>query len=431
MIWILLLLPFVSIGLALAMPGFLDMVVALGRNIPQENLAGDYLTAVAWAMILGASLLAWPVPARDKRPLLWAWLAKCLVTLGFMLFYESHYGLDAYYYFYESGTPGFVWGGLKMGAGTQNLVNLAWLHQQFIPDSYHALKVSFSMVGLLAVYLFYRAAVIFLKRENAGLFYAIALFPSILFWSSILGKDPFVLLGIALYVYGVVGWYELKRARYVLAILLGVFVGALFRVWLGPILVAPLLVFAFLKMRGLAMRVAFLAAVACSFFYLQDQFMARFRIETMDDLLATTNSVSQAWNHGGSAQEVPEAFSDIDTMVGFVPLGAFTALFRPLPGDVPTLFGTLAGLENLLLLVLLLMALKRTRWRELGNPLALWAVLLVLVWAVAYGFVSYQNFGTAVRYKLQILPLLLGLLLYFSRRRSKMPMAEGQAPILP
>jgi len=35
-----------------------------------------------------------------------------------------------------------------------------------------------------------------------------------------------------------------------------------------------------------------------------------------------------------------------------------------------------------------------------------------------YAFVSSQNFGTAVRYRVQILPLMLGLLLYLGRRMS-------------
>jgi len=64
------------------------------------------------------------------------------------------------------------------------------------------------MVGFIAMYIFYRTAVIFLHHEDKRLFYTLALFPSIVFFSSILGKDPIVLLGIALYVYGVVGIYQ-------------------------------------------------------------------------------------------------------------------------------------------------------------------------------------------------------------------------------
>jgi hypothetical protein len=99
-------------------------------------------------------------------------------------------------------------------------------------------------------------------------------------------------------------------------------------------------------------------------------------------------------------------------------MGVFTALFRPLPGEVPNLFGFIQSLENVALLLLLIMAIKRTRLEELKDPLVVWAILLVLAWASVYGMATY-NLGTLVRFRLQILPMFLGLLLYLSRRRVK------------
>src|SRR3990172_7068906 len=114
--WIYVLVAIYAIGIGLAVPGFLDMVVALGHNIPQEDVATDYVTEVVWAMALGVSILAWPVRSKDKGGLLWVWLAKSLVTMGFMLFYESNYPLDAYGYFDEPRQSGFTWDGLKIGS---------------------------------------------------------------------------------------------------------------------------------------------------------------------------------------------------------------------------------------------------------------------------------------------------------------------------
>jgi hypothetical protein len=45
------------------------------------------------------------------------------------------------------------------------------------------------------------------------------------------------------------------------------------------------------------------------------------------------------------------------------------------------------------------------------------SLVVLLLWALSYAFVSSQNFGTAVRYRVQILPILLGLLLYLGRDR--------------
>ena len=115
-------------------------------------------------------------------------------------------------------------------------------------------------------------------------------------------------------------------------------------------------------------------------------------------------------------------------MARFAPLGAFTALFRPLPGELFNPLGLLASLENLVLLALVFLAIKRAKWRDIKQPLILWAITLILIWSVVYGFASSQNLGAAVRWKLQILPLLVGLLCYLGRRRS--PIAAN-VPVQP
>lgn len=413
--WIYVLTAIFAIGIGLAASSFLDIVVALGHYIPQEDVATDYFIGLVWAITLGVSILAWPVSSKDKIGLLVVWLVKSLVTLGFMLLYEYNYGLDAYGYFDGTRQSYFAWEGMS---GTKNISILAWLHHQVLPASYHAMKVSFAMVGLVAIYIFYRAAVIFMKRENKRVFYIFALFPSILFWSSILGKEPIILLGISIYVYGVVGLGRLKRLRYLLVIALGVILTALIRSWLVPILLAPLVIFVLQGMQGKVSKMTLIAIVFVVFLLSFSQFMNMFGLKTTEDLIATTNRISRGAAFGGSAQEAPE-FTSIGSMVAFVPIGAFTALFRPLPGDVLNPFGLLAGLENVVLLVLLLRAIKRTRREELKEPLVMWAILLVIIWATVYGFVSYQNLGTAVRWRLQILPVLLGLLLYLGRRHQK------------
>ncbi len=89
-------------------------------------------------------------------------------------------------------------------------------------------------------------------------------------------------------------------------------------------------------------------------------------------------------------------------------------MFRPLPGEVNNVFGFLAGLEDSFLLILFALAMKRLRWRELLDPIIIWAILLIVTWAAAYGFIGF-NLGTVCRYRMQILPVFLGILLYLGR----------------
>ncbi len=73
------------------------------------------------------------------------------------------------------------------------------------------MKLDVAMAGLAGVYIFYRAAVLFLGREDMRILLVLGLTPSILFWSSILGKDPIVMLGMAVYSYGAVALWKRRR----------------------------------------------------------------------------------------------------------------------------------------------------------------------------------------------------------------------------
>lgn len=396
-----------------------DMIGPLGWQIAQSDLTGDYLMGVLWAIVLGFSIYIWPVGSTDKKNLVTAWVARCVVTLVMMLLYENFNGIDSFWYFEESTRylPG-TWSAFKLGNGTTNVMVLARYHAQIFPDSFHLMKVSFSMVGFVATYLLYRASVFLLQRENPRVFFVLAFFPSMIFWSSTLGKDPVTLLGIAVYVYGVAAWYRTVEARYLAVMMIGVWMALSMRTWLGPILLVPLAVFLQARMRNPLAKLLLIGVVAGAFLYSGRKFQEEFRIESSSEMISTLEGRVNSLSWRGNTSLVSErSFSSVSELIMFMPLGAFTALFRPLPGELMSVFGVLAGLENLVLIVLLYQAVRRTRLAELKDPRVLWALTLILCWSSIYGFVSYQNLGAASRFRLQILPVLLCTLLYLRRDR--------------
>jgi hypothetical protein len=411
-----------AVAAGAAVPTFAGLLRVWGRSIPQPHIEADYLFGLVWAIVLGVSILFWPVPSRDRLPLLVLWGAKSLVTLGFMLLYEWQYSLDSYGYFSASRQPWQPLDSLSwwLTGGGNTLIGVAWIQTYLLPDSYHALKVTFAMIGLIAVYLFYRAAVIYCGEDKPRLLYVLGLYPSILFWSSILGKDPLQLLGIALYAYGVVGWGLTKRWSYFLPIGAGILLAASIRFWAGPILLLPLFVLLVLGARGATGKLAFLLGGLLVVGLVLDRFADRLGLAALEDFYATAQRLGRGWE-GGSNLEQAVQFTSLGSILAFLPRGMFTALFRPLPGEVMNPFGLLAGLENFFLLVLLGMAVVRARLSVFRDPLVLWAALLLVTWAGLYGFISYYNMGAAVRFKLQVLPVLLMLLLYLSRRPAPAP----------
>lgn len=100
----------------------------------------------------------------------------------------------------------------------------------------------------------------------------------------------------------------------------------------------------------------------------------------------------------------------------FAPVGIFIAYFRPLPGDVPHVFGFLAGCENLVLLLCAVWALFRIKVKDFRDDIFLWGVTLLTFWGLAYGFIAYKDLGTAARFKLQIIPVMLGMIWFLISR---------------
>ncbi len=395
------------------------LVTEWGSGIPQEDIIKDYFLALAWALFIGLTISLWPVVRQDKVLLMWGWVAKTFVTLGVMIPYEGHYSLDAYGYFWRSRFADLpvtlTLSGLR---GDAIPLLLGWIQARFL-DSYHALKVSFSAIGLIAIYLCYRAICMAINQRSSRVFYLLALFPSILFWSSILGKDPIVFLGVAMYCYGVVGWRVRPKPSYLLLIIAGVGLAAMIRSWLGVILVLPLFVLVTRGIRRIPARLVFTTIVAVGSLFLLKQFAEGLGIANAGELVTATDAIAHqfARDPGGSTREISTTFTSIGLMVGFLPVGIFTVLFRPLPGEVMNVFGFCASLENLVLLGWSMnacrMLLNRdVRRRVFAEPLMAWALTLTLMWAAMYGFVSYQNLGAAVRFRLSILPAFIGMCLF-------------------
>lgn len=436
--WVVFLALLVALGIGLAAPRIIGLVTFLGNGFvpyPGKDLPKDYAMGVLWAVVLGLSILSWPVVSRDKLALLLIWLMKSVVVLGLMLPYEYVYGVDPDGYYVNAVVNLFVWEGFDVMNGTKNIQHLAWLQDQIVPNSYHASKASFAYIGLAAIYLFYRAGlIVFGSIDRRIVLYGMALYPSILFWSSVLGKDPVVCFGIALYTYGIVGWYRFHRFRYLFVLGLGVSVAMLIRVFLGPILIIPLCVFALYDNCRLISRLTVAAVVLVVLGYSLIVLSDVWSIASGNDVLGFINYLAGSFESGGASLQVRN-FSSYSEVVTFLPLGIFTVLFRPLPGDVLNAFGLIAGVENVLLLVLLWRAVQRTSRSEMKEPIVIWALMLIGAWACFSSIGLYQNLGTLVRHKLEILPVLLGLLFYLGRRRPasstgvSAPTAVASAPV--
>jgi len=180
---------FLGAAIIFFLPQYLNWVTELGHRIYAQNVrwdytvANDYLTALVFAGMLGVSIIFWPVRNEDKYHLFWAWIFKCFATLVVMLFLEEKYQADSFGYW--SGPTSYefhdlvVYQGLIFGIdhskrGTSNVMLLIFHYNKLVPDfltlSFHSAKSLFSMIGLIGIYIFYRASVVYTRRENITFF---------------------------------------------------------------------------------------------------------------------------------------------------------------------------------------------------------------------------------------------------------------------
>lgn len=401
---------------------FSEIVPSYGTYIGSNMLRADWLIAFLWSMVL-VWVLSWGCSDRKEAFVVQvAWIVRAFICLFASLAYESHYDfLDSYSYFRESSGE---WGGwnIGFGSGTDNVMTLCWLHQQVFPGCYHVMKVSFAALGFIGVRFFFLGAkACFPKQVTPSFFLLLALVPSIAFWSSILGKDPIVFLAVGIYAFGVckliagdgyVGWF---------GIVCGIALGTSIRLWIGPILAAPLVWVSILGIADIRWRICYgflsvlvLASVVFAF-------LEVFKLETAQDALTVANEVSKGWAVGGSAQEVQEIDS-IGTLSVALPWWMFSFVFRPFPGEIPNIFGLVSGCENIVLLAVFTWACYRIWVFRVWHMIVAWIFLVILVYAAVFAVPGYQNLGSAVRWKLPIIPFLVGTAAIAWAFRSGMPL---------
>jgi hypothetical protein len=398
--------------------------------VPLDAPESQFIAALVVSLLLGA-LVPFLAPKGQSTSALALWLAKIVVTLLLMQVFESRYDvLDAYDYHYATYRFGDILGSWSFGEGTRLIEGMAQLVAAATGGSYYAEKVVFSFVGLWGILLLSRAAQIVTSEELPLAPLAIGLIPSILFWTSILGKDPVVFLGLSLLVLSLVQVREGGVRPAVFFIVALVILGSV-RVWLLPIAALTAVVATLRERQSPWVRAFTIAATVVGGIVAWRVVMERFFSGGQLALLSRVAELSQDWARGGAAQVIEQDLSTPLGFISFLPEGAVTALFRPFPLEATNAFALVASLEIVALVAVLLLLSVRVRWRDvLARSPVPWLASFIVMWSVLYAPISYQNLGSAVRFRLQIFPagVLILATLWANRRRAQIePIRERRA----
>lgn len=302
----------------------------------------------------------------------------------------------------------------------------------------------FSCIGFWGLYLFYRAARVAVPEVDTSR-YATVLFllPSMLFWSSTIGKDALMCFALGLSALGAARVLTRRRLGFVtlaaglavtalirphvtLMFVLAMGIAYVVRPTSGRSVVEPLL-----KVLGIAVLVV--GGVALGNQVEEYLGIPDLRPETIGAALdQTALETGEESPFGGENDAGYGSSFDSDGLRSplALPGALVTVLFRPFPFEAHNGPSLLASLEGAVLLGLVLTSLGRFRyamsvWRR--RPYVSLAVVYVLVFCFLFAS-AVENFGILARQRVQVLPfmLLLVALPTWSPSRARRPVHSAR-----
>lgn len=314
----------------------------------------------------------------------------------------------------------FVWEVIGK-QGTQWMEVITTAIYTIIGPSTLAAFLVFSSFAFWGTYLIYRAFVLAVPNGNHRRFALLVFFlPSLLYWSSSIGKEAWLTLFVGVAAYGAARFFT-SRPWGMTCLGLGAAGTALIRPHLAVLLFASLVVAQLFRPTstqrgGFLAKFAALCVVSAAAWILATQ-SAQFL--GIDDFTyqAVADEVGVA---GQQASQGGSAFTPTSLSSPFgVPMAFITVLMRPFPFETRNPAMLLQSMEGFLVLVLLVRSRPRIGqllWTLRTNPFVLFCAAYVVSFTIA--FAGFGNFGILARQRVLMFPFFLVLLaLPISRAR--------------
>ena len=271
--------------------------------------------------------------------------------------------------------------------------------------------VIYATVGFWGQFLLYRAFEIAYPTANRRLA-AVLIFltPSLLYWSSSVGKDSAILLALGATVYGLASIMNGSGRRGAAALVLGLIGTTMVRPHIGAIVVVslagPYLLTRFARgPRGWIVKTISIPILVLTTFLIVREAQQFLFVDDLSGASRVIDLVGKNNHIGDSAIGVQNSMSTRVILAPFF-------FFRPFPWEVRNPQGMIAAVEGILLLAASwrqrrhLRQLVRT-WRE--NTFTLFLLLFVTQFAVIFS-AALSNFGLLVRERVMAMPFFLMLL---------------------
>ncbi len=421
------------------------------------------VTASAWGgIIIGLLLLMVGVPLvarivarldddpRMFRLVMWSGALKLACAPLWIYVIDHLYGGVADAYTYSSaglvvaeqirhGNLSFHVGSVLGDGGTEIVTGILYV---FTGSSFLGEFFVFGFLSFISLVVFYRAFRVALPDGDARRYaWLVLFFPSLLFWTSAIGKDALISLGLSVAALGGARLLTRRRGGFVL-VAAGLGLTVLVRPHVALMLFAALaLAYPFSRARKVSALGPFskalqlvvlvgggllLAKLTAHFFGLSSLSTSSVQHVLQQN---ATNTGAAATNQVGQFGSSSAASTSLSPLA--IPRDFYYTIMRPLPIEAHGLTQLASSLENTTIVVLLAVSWRRVLSAlraMLKHPYLITALVYSLVWILL--FASIGNLGILARERTSLLPLLFVLLSWPAHRSvQKEPvLARGPAP---
>jgi Dolichyl-phosphate-mannose-protein mannosyltransferase len=298
--------------------------------------------------------------------------------------------------------PGPYW-------STNLISNICGVITLLIGDALPTLFIVFTLVSLAGAYLFYRAFEIAFPNGDRWLFgLLVTLLPSLLFWSSFVGKDALIQFFIALTCFGFAKVIESPGPRGVLLCAIGLGGALLVRAHIASML-AIAITFPYAVGRSRAGAVSKAGKIILIPLLAAGTYLLIRNAGSMIDLqtVGSTSMVEEANTVTATSQVGGSAFNQgtsLPIRIAESPL----LLFRPFPWEVHNLMGIATAVESVGWLCLCWFRRREIWWtmRHFRDPYIGFLLVYTAVFMITFGG-AISNFGILLRQRIMLTPLAL------------------------
>ncbi len=422
--------------------GFVAVVIAGTLTVEPQA----YVVLVAVTALI-ASLL---IPAASRRA---PWITPRFLAIALLTFLMGslvRYVIIETVYGGSSDARGYFGAGLQLSEQFRHL-DFSQLIPPFsdtaaieyfsgflyilLPPSQLAGFVVSAAMSFVGSWHFYKAFTTAYPTGNHRMFGVLIFFlPSFWYWTTSLGKDAPVMMGLGIATYGFALLFKRWSGKAMFHVLLGLAPIAIVRAPIAvAIAVAGAGAFALRPTRARSANtqalsyIVFLPLFAIAAFFLMNQ--ARQQIGSLNEgesIQAAFQTQQESNFSGGSNFTPPNPFSPTG-----LPAALITANFRPFPFEAGGVFPMLQSLEGVMLMGLFVVKRREVwravrRWRD--NAMTIMAGASVLI--ISVELAALANFGLLARQRTQVLPFLVMIpcMVTIPRKVKRDPATENTAP---